>query len=352
MASVDDILSMGIPGKRFGEILSDARRSARLSTRHAAQRAGITTALLGDYERGKAEPSVQHLRTLLEVYGIDAGDLVPRRELPAVDMVHRTVTVGSETRAVGDSRAAASAMLRHDQALHLFVELVRQARSAGSRAKFTLREADAVALAELLSLDESVVVSRLMEIMGCSERDATNLWRVMSRAPSIGLAAAILATSATVGFVALGGSNDDGPAPQPVEITAVVEDPADAVDTAGADPVDAQASTGASGAEQPDGESPLGSDVEGADGLVEVASAAVTLATPSSSAVEPGAGEATVAATPTADSPLASAESAESDATVAASPAPVGLSGTAGLGAAPIPEIATDEVVDYPPQGI
>ncbi len=350
MDSVDDILSMGIPSKRFGEILSDARRSARLSTRNAAQRAGITTSLLGDYERGKSEPSVQHLRTLLEVYGIDAADLVPHRELPAVDMVHRTVTVGSETRAVGDSRAAASAMLRHDQALHLFVELVRQARSAGSRAKFALREADAAALAELLSLDESVVVSRLMEIMGCSEREATNLWRVMSRAGVV--AAIFVASTVTAGAMVLSGSPDDDPALQPAEITAGLEAPAEVgvsgVDGTAADAED-QASPRASDAQQPAGESLLRSDVEDVDRLVEVAAAAVTPATPSSPAIDPAAIDAAVPITPTADTNAASDASA---AAAAASPEPVGLSGTAAPGTAPIPAIATDEVVDHPPQGI
>jgi transcriptional regulator with XRE-family HTH domain len=209
MSTIAEILSLGIPSKRFGEILSDARRAARLSIRETAQRSGITASLLGDYERGKAEPSVQHLRSLLEIYKIEPDDLVPRRDPPQVDMVRRTVTVGTATRAVGDSRAAASAMLRHDQALHLFVELVRQARSTGSRSRFTIREADAEALAELLDLEEAVVVMRLMQIMGCSEREATSLWQSLRKAQSVGVAAAILAAS-TLTFAAVA-SGDSKP---------------------------------------------------------------------------------------------------------------------------------------------
>jgi hypothetical protein len=150
-------------------------------------------------------------------------DLLRPRTTPHVDLVRRAVRIDGHVRWVRQSRPATDAWFRHDQILHLFVELVEELRDDRLRGPRAVREADRELLAAVLELPETLVASRIAELVGCTESDAAVLWRLLRRAPFAG--PTVLALLAA-GTLAIAGAGPAGalPAGAPPVVTDVVVD--------------------------------------------------------------------------------------------------------------------------------
>jgi transcriptional regulator with XRE-family HTH domain len=64
------------PPLTLGQRLRAARKTAGLTQKQAAKRAGVFQASISCYERGKTAPSFEVLRKLARAYGVSCGWLL------------------------------------------------------------------------------------------------------------------------------------------------------------------------------------------------------------------------------------------------------------------------------------
>lgn len=152
-----------LPPERLGALMRQARRTAGLSRRRAANMAAITPGKLIAYERGWERADRLIVDTLNDVFGITMDQLIPPR---------KTVVFSSTQLSSGAVTVATSSPAR-DDVLRGLVELVREARAAKRESQLQFRQSDLEILVGVLDTDESVLATRIIAILGCDESEAT-----------------------------------------------------------------------------------------------------------------------------------------------------------------------------------
>lgn len=150
----------------------------------------MTTAHLIAIERGWETVSETTLTKLLDAYGTTAADLIPARSSLSIigSVVHN-----------GDSVQVAASTAR-DDVLRAYLQLVLDARSSGTLERLTLRSDDMVALANVLDVDESVLIQRIVSLLDCDEREARSLARELLTRVAGPVLGAALGVAALSGF--------------------------------------------------------------------------------------------------------------------------------------------------------
>ncbi|MGE0422410.1 MAG: helix-turn-helix domain-containing protein [Reyranellaceae bacterium] len=85
--------------KQIAETLRQARRARGLSQRALSQRAGVPQGHISNIERGAVDLRLSSLVAIARVLDLELA-LVPRKSLPAVQSIVRSVTAGALTPAL------------------------------------------------------------------------------------------------------------------------------------------------------------------------------------------------------------------------------------------------------------
>ncbi len=206
---------------RLGTLLRGARKRSSLSRREVAARTGTTPGEIRCYERGDAPVPARVIAALAECYGAHLTAQLATRVPIAEDTTQ--ILVGSEVDPLdleGD-----------DDVLQKYARLVQRVRHAQPGEPIALRSDDLVALSRALGHDPEQVEARIVELLGCTDREARSLHAEMLRrklvVPVAGLVTGLavitgvgVAAAATVG----GGAHPTTPpastAPAPTSATA------------------------------------------------------------------------------------------------------------------------------------
>lgn len=220
------LLDDDMPAGRLGKLMRAARKRAGMKRRAAAKRAGISADDLRRYERGEAPVPAAVCARLAEVYGDDLAAHVPVR-VP-VQLHEHWLVAADAVQPVGGTRP--------EDVLQGYAALLRRLRGARPGEPLPLRAADLAALSGALGGTPEDVERRIVELLGCSREEASQLRAELLRRKVI-LPVAGLAAGVAMFAAAQAGASDDGrPAPD-APAPAAAEETTDGADDADADAV-------------------------------------------------------------------------------------------------------------------
>jgi transcriptional regulator with XRE-family HTH domain len=156
---------------RLGTLLRGARKRSSLSRREVAARTGTTPGEIRGYERGDAPVPARVIAALAECYGAHLTAQLATRVPFAADTTQ--IVVGSEVDPLdldGD-----------EDVLQKYARLVQRVRHAQPGEPIALRSDDLVALSRALGHDPEQVEARIVELLGCTDREARSLHAEMLR---------------------------------------------------------------------------------------------------------------------------------------------------------------------------
>jgi len=170
-AGVVAILLDDLAPPRLGTLLRGARRARGLSRREVADRVGTTQSDLRRFERGDTPVPPHLVAEFAECYG---------QALTAQLATRAPIQVDRQRMVVG----AAVATLESDDAdevLGKYVGLVARLRQSQPGEPIALRTDDLVALSNAIGRNTDDVEARIVEVLGCTPREAHSLHAEMLR---------------------------------------------------------------------------------------------------------------------------------------------------------------------------
>ena len=180
---------------RLGRALHQTRTTRDVSLRALARESNgrFTTRDLRQFERG-ARPAGQLLSSLLaDLYQLELEEIVPERTALDVDLGAGVISTGGATVRLAPVPDTVQATLR------AYLDLVWALRGVKG-GQVALRTNDVLVLADVLALDEDVVVEGLAELMQCSRGEARRLVATLRRHTVIVPVSALLALGAGAGL--------------------------------------------------------------------------------------------------------------------------------------------------------
>jgi transcriptional regulator with XRE-family HTH domain len=150
---------------RLGTFLKGARKQGSLTRREVAGRVGTTSAELRRYERGDAPVPAHVIAALAECYGPDL----------TAQFATRVPLVVDANRMVAGADVAPLDVEGDDEELKQYAQLVQRVRRAQPGEPIGLRAGDLVALSRALGHDTDHIEARIVELLGCTEREARSL---------------------------------------------------------------------------------------------------------------------------------------------------------------------------------
>jgi transcriptional regulator with XRE-family HTH domain len=190
-------------------MLRAARKQHAVTRRDVASRIGISAGDLRRYEQGDAPAPSSVIASLAECYGEDLTAQFASRAPVHIEAGH--VAVGSVDVAVPSADA--------DEVLGTYIGIISRLRQSEPGEPIALRTADLVALSSALGQDPAHIEARIVELLGCTPREARSLHAELLRRklvlPVAGLVAG-LAVVAGIGVAAAApGSSASTPAAPP-----------------------------------------------------------------------------------------------------------------------------------------
>jgi transcriptional regulator with XRE-family HTH domain len=203
-AGVVALLLDDLAPPRLGTLLRGARKARGLSRREVAQRIGASASDLRRYERGDEPVPPRVVAQLAECYGAALTEQLATRA--PIEVESRRMVVGDEVAALDTTDG--------DEVLGKYVELVSRMRQSQPGEPIALRADDLVALSTAIGLDTDDVEARIVELLGCSPREAKSLHAEMLRRKLVLPVAGFVAGLAIVGGVGVASaSNPTTPSP-------------------------------------------------------------------------------------------------------------------------------------------
>jgi hypothetical protein len=139
--------------------LHDARVGRGTEVDELASRSFFTPVDLQAIESGERTLTDRELSEVLDVYAVDAADLVPERAKLVIDLDERVLAAGGEERSLAGKAPTADAVLAS------YLSLVYTLRHTEPGTPIVLRESDVDVLARVLDLGRPTVASRLHLLM-------------------------------------------------------------------------------------------------------------------------------------------------------------------------------------------
>jgi transcriptional regulator with XRE-family HTH domain len=156
---------------RLGTLLKGARKRGALTRREVAGRVGTTTAELRRYERGDTPVPAHVIAALAECYGADLTAQFATRSPLIIDA--NRIVAGSDVAVLDDDS--------DDDVLEKYAHLLGRVRHSQPGDPIALRARDLVALSRALGHDTDHIEARIVELLGCSDREARSLHAEMLR---------------------------------------------------------------------------------------------------------------------------------------------------------------------------
>jgi len=210
-AGVVAILLDDLAPPRLGTLLRGARRERGLTRREVADRVGTTTTDLRRFERGDTPVPPHLVAEFAECYGQALTAQLATRAPIQVD--RRRVVVGTEVATFESDDG--------DEVLGKYVELVARLRQTQPGEPIALRADDLVALSNAIGRDTADVETRIVEVLGCTPREAHSLHAEMLRRKLVLPVAGLVAGLAIVTGVGVASAANPPSAPAVPTETAV-----------------------------------------------------------------------------------------------------------------------------------
>ena len=148
--------------------LRTAREQAGLSLAQAATATSLSGSYLSTLEDGRRRPLPTELERLSVAYGVDLSDLLPVRRPVEVDLTTGQMRIDSAAQRVRD-------LTDDHQVYASYLFLLCTVRGAAPGERVRLRRSDVELLVSVLGQDPRTVEQRLVNLMGCTEQEASLL---------------------------------------------------------------------------------------------------------------------------------------------------------------------------------
>lgn len=179
-----------MPPRRLGRLLADARTGQGTSITELASRSFFTPSDLRAVEAGDRDLTDVEVREVLDVYGVEAADLLPERAHLVIDLDEHVLAVGDEQRSLAGRAPTA------DEVLASYLSLVYTLRRTTPGTEIVLRDADLDVLARALDLAKPVVTSQLHRLMAEPTPDVQRRSKLLRGRVLVPLAGVVVAATA------------------------------------------------------------------------------------------------------------------------------------------------------------
>lgn len=207
-----------VPPPRLGGLLAERRASSGRSLAEVAAGSPFDEVDLAGVEAGSTLLDDGTLSDLLEAYGVQPDDLVPRRGQVVVDLDGGQLLVAERTAAL-DPRA-----LTADELLSAYLSLVHALRRTIPGSPLVLRQYDVAVLARALRLAEPDVEARLVDLMARPTAELGRLHDVVRRRLLLGVVGVVVLATA-VGTVLVLRTDRSTEVPSPAARPGAIEAP-------------------------------------------------------------------------------------------------------------------------------
>jgi len=208
-AGVVAILLDDLAPPRLGTLLRGARRARGLSRREVADRVGTTQSDLRRFERGDTPVPPHLVAEFAECYGQALTAQLATRAPIQVD--RQRMVVGAEVATLESDDG--------DEVLGKYVGLVARLRQSQPGEPIALRTDDLVALSNAIGRNTDDVEARIVEVLGCTPREAHSLHAEMLRRKLVLPVAGLVAGLAIVTSVGVASASNRPSAPTTVAPT-------------------------------------------------------------------------------------------------------------------------------------
>jgi len=202
-AGVVAILLDDLAPPRLGTLLRGARRARGLSRREVADRVGTTQSDLRRFERGDTPVPPHLVAEFAECYGQALTAQLATRAPIQVD--RQRMVVGAEVATLESDDG--------DEVLGKYVGLVARLRQSQPGEPIALRTDDLVALSNAIGRNTDDVEARIVEVLGCTPREAHSLHAEMLRRKLVLPVAGLVAGLAIVTGVGVANASNPPSAP-------------------------------------------------------------------------------------------------------------------------------------------
>jgi transcriptional regulator with XRE-family HTH domain len=202
-AGVVAILLDDLAPPRLGTLLRGARRARGLSRREVADRVGTTPSDLRRFERGDTPVPPHLVAEFAECYGQALTAQLATRAPIQVD--RQRMIVGAEVATLESDDG--------DEVLGKYVGLVARLRQSQPGEPIALRTDDLVALSNAIGRNTDDVEARIVEVLGCTPREAHSLHAEMLRRKLVLPVAGLVAGLAIVTGVGVANASNRPSAP-------------------------------------------------------------------------------------------------------------------------------------------
>ena len=202
-AGIVAILLDDLAPPRLGTLLRGARRDRGLTRREVADRVGTTPSDMRRFERGDTPVPPHLVAEFAECYGQALTAQLATRAPIQVD-AHRVV-VGEEVATFESTDG--------DEVLGKYVALVARLRQSQPGEPIALRTDDLVALSNAIGRSTDDVEARIVEVLGCTPREAHSLHAEMLRRKLVLPVAGLVAGLAIVTGVGVASASNPPSAP-------------------------------------------------------------------------------------------------------------------------------------------
>jgi transcriptional regulator with XRE-family HTH domain len=202
-AGVVAILLDDLAPPRLGTLLRGARRARGLSRREVADRVGTTPTDLRRFERGDTPVPPHLVAEFAECYGQALTAQLATRAPIQVD--RQRMVVGAEVATLESDDG--------DEVLGKYVGLVARLRQSQPGEPIALRTDDLVALSNAIGRNTDDVEARIVEVLGCTPREAHSLHAEMLRRKLVLPVAGLVAGLAIVTGVGVANASNRPGAP-------------------------------------------------------------------------------------------------------------------------------------------
>ncbi len=201
---------------RLGTLLRAARKQRDATRREVASRIGISAGDLRRYEQGDAPAPSSVVAALAECYGEDLTAQFAARAPIHVERDHLAIGPVDATAASEDA----------DEVLGTYIGIISRLRQSEPGEPIALRTADLVALSSALGQDPAHVEARIVDLLGCTPREARSLHAELLRRKLVLPVAGLVAGLAVVAGIGVAGASPSPAGHAPTSQPAATASPA------------------------------------------------------------------------------------------------------------------------------
>jgi hypothetical protein len=199
-----------VPPVRLGRLLREAREGQGATIDQLVRRSGLAfdEAWFAELEAGRIALDEPLVRCAGELYGVDAGEVVPARSQLVIDLDEGVLAVGERTVTLR-ARSSASAAAATEHVLTNYLALIYLLRDLRPGTPIPLRDVDVTVLSHALQRNRRDIQNHLARLVSAEQATVEQRSQALRRRVVVPVAGILVGLTAVGGLLLVRASDSD-----------------------------------------------------------------------------------------------------------------------------------------------